>query len=71
MKNNPLKNNPSGKGKQPPNKKVNFYWIYALMAILFFGMYFYGGESANQKKYFGNVLKMTCLQSTMSKKLLL
>lgn len=52
MKSNPIKNNPSGKGNQPPNKKINFYWIYALMAILFFGMYFYGGESSEPKEIF-------------------
>lgn len=45
-----MKDKPKDNPNQGPKKKFNFYWIYAIMAIAFFAMYFYGSEPQEPKE---------------------
>lgn len=45
-----MKDKPQNNPVQNPKKKINFYWIYAIMAIAFFTMYFYGSDSKEPKE---------------------
>ncbi|MPM09470.1 ATP-dependent zinc metalloprotease FtsH [bioreactor metagenome] len=45
-----MKDKPQGPSSPSPKKKFNFYWIYAIMAIAFFAMYFYGSEPQQPKE---------------------
>lgn len=45
-----MKDKPKDNPTQGPKKKFNFYWIYAIMAIAFFAMYFYGSEPQEPKE---------------------
>ncbi len=45
-----MKDKPKDNPLQGPKKKFNFYWIYAIMAIAFFAMYFYGTEPQEPKE---------------------
>ncbi|HPS83726.1 MAG TPA: hypothetical protein PLA88_05385, partial [Bacteroidales bacterium] len=45
-----MKDKPKDNPLQGPKKKFNFYWIYAIMAIAFFAMYFYGSEPQEPKE---------------------
>ena len=52
---NPLKSN-NKPNKDKPNKSFNFYWVYALIAALILGMWYFSNtsltESINQAEFF-------------------
>lgn len=45
-----MSDKPVNNPKNQPKKKINFYWIYAIMAILFVSLYFFNGEKADPEE---------------------
>lgn len=50
-----------------PKKKISFYWIYAVLLLVFFGMYFMGGETMTEKTTWNELEKMIVDKSAVDK----
>lgn len=50
-----------------PKKKISFYWIYAVLLLVFFGMYFMGGETTTEKTTWNELEKMIVDKSAVEK----
>ncbi len=54
-------NNSAGKGSEKPKSpkgKINFYWIYAILALIFFSVYFFNTEGTSEKTTWGALRQM-------------